>query len=353
MLTGNPQQRYLNAGNCPDSTNSPFFANISAQPAPPMPIVSPSSFRPNLFIRNRHFQTLFANSVQSGPKVTYRRQRIDTPDGDFLDLDWSETSSDSLLILGHGLIGSSTKWYMKMFSAAANRSGLDALAMNFRSCSGEPNRKKTFYHCAATWDVNTVVECALSAGRYRRIFLLGFSFGGGLFANYIEKCGMHLPSELCKAAGISVPLDLRESALLVHRISNYPYERRFLKKLQQKLLDKEFRMPGTFDLAKLDRIRSLVEFDNIYTAPIHGFSGSDELYEKTSPKDAVAGIRIPFLLINAKNDPILGPESYPEIAAVRNRNLFLEIPGSGGHLGFISMRKGWLENRVMNWFLSE
>lgn len=282
-------------------------------------------------------------------EIEYRRERIETPDDDFLDLDWSEVESDRLLILAHGLTGGSGQWYMQKFVGVANKEGVDALAINYRSCSGETNRQKIFYHGGATYDVVTIVQHVVAKKKYKEIFLLGFSLGGNLFCKYLAENAKNLPPEIKKAAVISAPFNIGESAKLLERIENYFYMRRFLNSFKQKLRDKAAIMPGVFNLEGLDKVRTVVEFDDKYTAPVHGFSGADELYAKTSSRNLIKDIEIPLLIINAKNDPVLGPQCYPIEEAESKANIFLEMPESGGHLGFVSYARKWLETRIAEW----
>jgi predicted alpha/beta-fold hydrolase len=177
-----------------------------------MPVILTSTYRAPCMLRNGHLQTVYPYLARRLAPVIYRRERIDTPDGDFLDLDWSKSGDNKLAILSHGLEGSSHRHYMIGMAKMLNRNGWDALAWNYRSCSGEINRRLRWYHNGAIDDLNCVVRHAVKTGNYRSIALIGFSLGGNLTLVYLGSMGMNLDARIGKAVVFSAPCDLKASA---------------------------------------------------------------------------------------------------------------------------------------------
>lgn len=289
------------------------------------------------------------------PDVHYARERITTPDDDVLDLDWSRAGARRVAILSHGLEGSSERGYMRGMAHALNRAGWDALAWNFRGCAGEPNRTLRFYHSGATDDLHTVIQHVISTGRYDSIALIGFSLGGNITLKYLGERGTDLDPAIAGGIAFSVPCDLRSSAMRLAHPANSIYMRRFLATLRQKVREKMKLMPGSLHDAGLDDISTFQEFDDAYTAPLHGFRDAEDYWHQCSSRRYLEGIRLPALLVNAKDDPFLAPECFPVKEARSSPYLFLEIPSSGGHVGFLgrdATNRYWMEARAVA-FLSE
>jgi hypothetical protein len=210
----------------------------------------------------------------------------------------------------------------------------DACAINLRSCSGETNRLFRSYHSGATEDLEEVVRFILRKGNYRHIVLKGFSLGGNLILRYLGEKGNTLPKEIRAAIGISVPCSLHSSLKELLKPHNLPYAHRFKKDLIKKLRAKQMLFPAYISDADIKRIKTLKDFDDIYTSRAHGFRNALDYYEKCSCLPVLKDIKVPTLLINARNDSFLGPECYPVREAGENVFLFLEIPKYGGHVGF-------------------
>ena len=315
-----------------------------------MPLVEQSSYHPPLFLWNRHLQTIYPSLFRKVENVRYRRERIDTPDGDFLDLDWSVIGANKLAIISHGLEGNTSRAYMLGMVKAVNEAGWDALARNFRGCSGEPNRLVRFYHSGDTADVETVIEHVLKTASYSEIALIGFRMGGNVTLKYLGERGDSIHSVIRKAVAISVPCDLAASARELARPINKIYMKRFLRMLHQKVKQKAERFPGKISVEGFSNIKTFQEFDDRYTAPLHGFKDARDYWEKASSKPYLPEITIPTLLINAGNDPFLAPQCFPIEEARRNPRFFLEIPSSGGHVGFIVFNSEgtyWSEQRTV------
>ena len=322
-----------------------------------MPILPIPSYRPTWPFINAHVHTVFPSLFRQLPGLSPRRERIETPDGDFLDLDWHTCVSgdaDTLVVISHGLEGHARKKYPMGMARQMNRIGFDALCLNFRGCSGEPNRLPRLYHSGVTDDLHTVVMHGIDQG-YCRIFLVGFSMGGNQTLKYLGEAPDLVPSEVQGAAVFSVPCDLTGSAGVMDRPANRLYMQYFMKGLRQKMRIKAAMFPDLFDIKGLDEIKTFEVFDNRYTAPVHGFRDAADYYFQSSCKQFLRTIRVPSLLVQAGDDPFLSPSCYPQAEAEANPNLFLEIPGFGGHVGFYLPGKDnvyWQELRAGEFFKS-
>ncbi len=266
--------------------------------------------------------------------LQYERERLELDDGDFLDLDWSRAGGRNVVVIAHGLEGSSGGAYIKGMVRAVNRRGWDAMALNFRGCSGEPNRLARFYHSGATEDL---WQATAHVGRqgYERVALVGFSLGGNVTLKLLGELGERAPDWLVGVVGISVPCDLKSSAEAMARPGNRIYMRRFLVDLRAKLRAKQARFPKEMDDSGYDRVRTFRHFDDRYTAPLHGFRGAEDYWAHCSSRFFLETIRRPALLLNAADDPFLAPECFPREVAGRHEWLHLETPGHGGHVGFV------------------
>jgi predicted alpha/beta-fold hydrolase len=292
-----------------------------------------------------HLETIFPALFRS-VTIHYERERIATPDDDFLELDWVRTGSAKLVIISHGLEGNSSRAYVKGMARAFSTNGFDVLSWNFRGCGGQMNRQIRFYHSGATEDLGCVVSHALVNG-YQEIFLIGFSLGGNLTLKYLGE--KPVPSEVRKAVVFSTPLDLYTSCLKISLPANFIYSNRFVKSLKQKILSKAATMPG-LDVEGIESIRSLIAFDDRYTAPLHGFANALEYYNRCSAINFLQSITIPTLIVNAQNDPFLSEACYPVEQLKNHPNVKFEDPVHGGHVGFAQFNKSglyWSEERAV------
>ncbi len=303
-----------------------------------MPLVADSAYQPPFYLFNGHLQTIVPSLWRTVPEVNYQRERVETEDGDFLDLDWSVLPegppTDTLGIVSHGLEGDAGRPYVRGMVRALNRAGIDALAWNYRSCSGEMNRLLRSYHLGDTDDLDFVVRYALGTGRYKRVFLTGFSAGGNVTLKYLGENPARVPRQVQRAAVFSVPTDLRASSYHIARLENRIYLNRFMKTLREKMRQKAALLPGQVDLTDLEELHGFPEFDDRFTAPMHGFASAEEYYAHASSGRYLSGIRVPTLLVNAQNDPFLPPSCFPRELAAASPHLFLETPADGGHVGF-------------------
>jgi uncharacterized protein len=300
-----------------------------------MPIVSPSTYCPPPGMASGHLQTILPSLLRRVNGVTYQRERITTPDGDFIDLDWARCGSRRLVVLCHGLEGSSQAAYIRGMARAFNRAGWDAVAYNYRGCSGEANRLLRAYHSGATDDLATVHRHLAGRHACRRMGWIGFSLGGNLVLKYLGENSRTLDHKQHWAAAVSVPCDLAASARRLDQPVNRIYTWRFLRTLKAKALEKARRYPGTIDLPKLAAARTLKAFDDLFTAPVHGFRDAEDYWRSCSALNFLDRIQVPTLVINALNDPFLDGPCFPYAATRRNPMLFLETPRSGGHVGFM------------------
>jgi len=232
-------------------------------------------------------------------------------------------------------------------ATALHAAGWDALAWNFRGCGKEMNRLPRFYHSGETGDLGAVIRFA--ARKYSRIALVGFSLGGNLTLKYLGEASAH--ASVIGAVAISAPIDLAASArALDHRWSNRIYRQRLIKSLVAKIETKALRFPDQLDASWSRTIRTFQEFDDRYTAPIHGFRDAADYWKKSSARQYLDRITIPTLVLNAYNDPFLTPGCFPFAEAEQNSCLFFEAPRSGGHVGFVDLTRGsepWSERRVV------
>jgi uncharacterized protein len=307
-------------------------------------------YRPPLPLFNSHLETIYPALFRRVETPAFRRERITTPDDDFLDLDWLTAGSDKLVIISHGLEGNSQRAYVKGMAKVFFENGYDALAWNYRGCGEEMNRKLRFYHSGATDDLDVVVRHA--AGRYRSIYLVGFSLGGNLTLKYLGENGDSLLPAVKGAAVFSVPINLRTSCEKISERGNYIYALRFLRSLKTKIISKSKLMEG-LDVAGIDRIGTLKQFDDRYTAPLHGFKDAITYYEACSSLHFLKNIRVPALVVNALNDPFLSPDCYP--SNVGNPNLHFEFCDRGGHVGFALFNQNglyWSELRALQFVQS-
>ncbi|MGI9550284.1 MAG: YheT family hydrolase, partial [Aurantibacter sp.] len=302
--------------------------------------------------KNGHFSTIYAGLLRKIGDFHQKRERIDLPDHDFLDLDWSfaHTASNKVVVLLHGLEGHGQRPYIMGSAKACNSSGFDACAVNFRGCSGETNRLFRSYHSGATEDLDAVVKHILKNKKYNEIYIKGISLGGNMALKYLGE-SRNLPDQLKGVVGISVPCDLYSSLRELLKPKNYPYSRRFKKHLLDKLKLKLPLFPDKISKKDIRNIKTLKDFDDIYTSRAHGFKNALDYYEKCSCLQFLPNITIPSLIINTKNDSFFGPECYPYKEAEQNPNLYLEVPSYGGHVGFHA-RNGitYSEKRAINFF---
>jgi hypothetical protein len=320
-----------------------------------MPVITESTYSPPILCSNPHFQTIVPSLLRRVAGVNYERERIDTPDGDFLDLDWSRVGSNRLAVVLHGMEGDSKRHYVLGMVKALNRGGWDAVALNFRGCSGECNRKPRFYHSGDTEDLHTAVLHVAAGNEYSKLALIGFSLGGNVILKYLGERDGALHPLIKKAVTFSVPCDLTACEVKITQSGAGLYLKRFLRLLHNKIKMKMQVMPGSVDDNGYNQISTLREFDNRYTAPLHGFKDALDYYEKSSCGPFLLNISVPTLLVNSADDPFLAESAYPVREARENPYFFLEVTDFGGHVGFFAVNRlgeYWSESRALE-FLND
>lgn len=296
-----------------------------------------SEYRPPFVFRNGHISTIYAAVFRKIPNPGQKRERLELKDGDFLDLDWTFANkpADKVLILLHGLEGNAQRPYMLGSSRAFSEVGYDVCAINMRGCSGEPNRLYRSYHSGATEDLVEVLDHLCTTYSYPKMFLKGFSLGANLILKFLgDNLGTQYPIK--GAVAISAPCDLHDCLLQLSSPNNRLYANRFLVSLRQKLQLKQTQFPELLSDTLIQKVKTLKDFDDLYTSKAHGFTDALDYYKNCSSLPVLGNISIPTLLLNAQDDSFLGEKCYPEDAAKLNPNLYFEIPSFGGHVGFYS-----------------
>ena len=301
-------------------------------------------YRPPRPLRNGHVQSVLPTLFRR-VRVAYRRERLDLPDGDFLDLDWAgPADSPRVAVVAHGLEGSADRAYVRGMARALARRGWAVCAWNLRGCSGEPNRLARTYHSGVSDDLDAVVLRVLDRpapgatrgrGGAEAVGLVGFSLGGNVTLKWLGERGDGADPRVVGAVGVSVPVDLGSSAVTMEHWSRRVYMARFLRSLRGKVEEKAARFPGVPDPAAIRGVRTFREFDGHVTAPLHGFDSADDYWARSSAKPLLGHVRTPTLLVQALDDPFLSPACYPYEAAARNPALTLLTPAWGGHVGFV------------------
>ncbi|HEY7657740.1 MAG TPA: alpha/beta fold hydrolase [Burkholderiales bacterium] len=317
-------------------------------------------YRAPLWLPGGHAQTIYASLAAPRPRVEYRRERWDTPDGDFIDLDWVEQDSglriqDSgqspLVVLFHGLEGSSRSHYALALMAEVARRAWRGAVVHFRGCSGELNRLPRAYHSGDSAEVDWVLRRLRPQNP--RLFAVGVSLGGNALLKWLGETGAAARDVIDQAAAISAPFDLTAAGNTLDRGFNLLYVRHFLVTMKRKSLAKLARFPGLFDAARVRAARTLREFDDLVTAPLHGFRNTDDYWMRASSKPWLRAIDVPALMVNARNDPFLPSSALPPAHDVAP-SVRLEQPAEGGHAGFVSGRfpgnLDWLPARVLEFF---
>jgi len=328
-----------------------------------------TSYRAPFWLPGGHAQTIYAALALPRAPVSYRRERWDTPDGDFIDLDWTVETPDAsrqtpvparaadapLVVLFHGLEGSSRSHYSAALMAALRSRGMRGVAVHFRGCSGEPNRLPRAYHSGDSREIEWILRRLRGQNADAPIFAVGVSLGGNALLKWLAETGADAGTVVDRTAAVSAPVDLIAAGNALDQGFNLVYARNFLATLRPKALAKLAVHPGLFDAARVRAASTLREFDDLVTAPLHGFRDTDDYWTRASSKPGLRKIRVPTLVLNARNDPFLPARALPGASEV-SAQVTLEQPEHGGHVGFVSGpfpgNLDWLPQRVLD-FLSE
>lgn len=316
-----------------------------------MPILRESDYKPPLLLKNSHLQSIYHKFFRSSITLDYLRERVTLSDGDFVDVDWLKSGNNKLVLLLHGLEGSSDSHYIKGMAKLLKKNNYDVLAMNFRGCSGEPNLKFRAYHSGDWQDVDEVIKHVVKTNNYQAISLVGFSLGGNVVLRYAGLKGSVLPPIIEKVVGISVPCDLKSSAYHLSKKANRIYLRRFIKSMAIKLKHKISLYPTKLKPININTLTDFKLFDDYYTAPAHGFVDAHSYWDSCSSSHVISKITIPTYILTAKDDQFLTPSCFPIEASKNNKNVMLEMPNYGGHVGFVTFNREneyWHEHKVLS-----
>lgn len=314
--------------------------------------MSRAAFRPHPLLRGAHAQTTYPFCIHSRRSPPWEHERLELPDGDFLDLCHLGTGSGPVVCLFHGLEGCVSSHYIPGLARALVARGLRVTFMHFRGCSGEPNRRARAYHSGETGDIATLVSTLRERHRETPLLAAGFSLGGNALLKYLGESGTG--AGLDRAVAVSPPFRLAVAASRIDRGYSRIYQWFLLRRMKAStraragLLDD---LP--VDLARMERARSFREFDDAVTAPLHGFRDADDYYGRSSAALWLAGIERPTLVLHARDDPFLGPEGVPTGDGA-GPGVRLEISARGGHVGFmecgrLGVPRRWLERRIPQW----
>lgn len=319
-------------------------------------------FRSPPWLRGRHWQTIYAAQLAPRARVNYRRERWQTPDGDFIDIDFSDPAGNNapgtphtipLLVLFHGLEGCSRSHYALALMAAAGRRGWRGAVVHFRGCSGELNRAPRAYHSGDSDEIDWVLQRMASRYPGAHRYAAGVSLGGNALLKWAGLHGHQATRHVRRIATLCAPHDLQAGALALSAGFSRLYTWNFMRTLKVKSRAKLAQFPGLFDRDNMERARTFYEFDNAVTAPMHGFAGSEDYWTQSSCRQYMAGIHVPALVVNALNDPFVPPASLARPDQVSG-SVTLAYPKEGGHVGFVSGRPPgslhWISENLLDWF---
>lgn len=310
------------------------------------------TFVPAWWVPGPHAQTLWGKFFRRLTRLPLRHERWDTPDGDFVDLYRLEVpGATTRLVLLHGLEGGPRSHYVHGILDHARRRGWHADLLVFRSCGPEPNRARRFYHSGETGDLAFVVDRLVAERRQEALVLAGVSLGGNVLLKFLGERGDDVPAAVRAAAAVSVPYDLGRGSRHIGRGFARVYERHFLRTLRRKALAKLAHYPDLYDPQRLAAVRTMLDFDDVVTAPVHGFASADDYYDRSSALRFLHGIRRPTLLLSAEDDPFLPAAVLDEVRRVAAGNACLDVEFSphGGHVGFVAGRVPWRPRYHAEW----
>jgi predicted alpha/beta-fold hydrolase len=318
-----------------------------------MPVI-PSEFRPAWWLPGAHLQTLWPTFFRVRPPLDLEPERLELPDGDFLDLAWSGPREGPMVLVLHGLEGTLKSHYAAGILDALNRHGYRACFMHFRSCSGQPNRLPRSYHSGDTGDLRHVVTHLVELCGQPLQAVIGFSLGGNVLLKWLGECGTGAPVRF--AVAVSVPFMLDDAARRLNRGLSRIYQRHLVRLLHAKFRQKFAVLPCPLDV-QLGRLESFHAFDDRVTAPLHGFAGVEDYYARSSSRQFLAAIRTPTLILHAADDPFMFPETVPH-AGELSAQVTLELAEHGGHAGFVQgpwpwRADYWLDRRILSWLESQ
>jgi predicted alpha/beta-fold hydrolase len=321
----------------------------------PGPCAPPPPYRAPRWLPGGHLQTLYAYLFARTPTVTYRRERWILPDGDFIDLDWLDGDETApLVVLFHGLEGNSRGHYALTLMHVLRQHGWRGVVPHFRGCSGEPNRLPRGYHSGDSAEIDLILRRCRAESPRAPLFAAGVSLGGNALLKWLGENGPECAAIVDAAAAISAPLDLAAAGRALDQgFNRHAYVRHFLRTLRHKALEKIASHHMPVSAAAIRAVSTLHEFDELFTAPLHGFRDADDYWTRASSKPWLNSILVPTLVINARNDPFLPAAALPQAQEV-SAQVTLDFPAQGGHVGFVSGpfpgSLSWLPQRVLAFF---
>jgi predicted alpha/beta-fold hydrolase len=316
-----------------------------------------TAYRAPWWLPGGHLQTIYARTLARSYSVPYRRERWETPDGDFIDLDWLDAppaEGANLLVLFHGLEGCSASHYALSLMATARQIGWGGVVPHFRGCSGEMNRLARSYHSGDSREIDWILRRLKGAMPRARIYVVGVSLGGNMLLKWLGEEGAAAAAIIERAVTVSAPLDLVAAAgELDFGIKRLLYTRYFLRFMQPRVTAKIAAHDLQIDARALRASSTFRQFDDLFTAPVHGFKDAVDYWRRSSSKPWLKEIKVPTLLINALNDPFFPETALPRADEVSGL-VTLDFPHEGGHVGFITGRfpgsLDWLPNRILAFF---
>ncbi len=312
-------------------------------------MIDPPPFRPAWWLPGPHAQTLWPVLFRRRPRLALRRERLELADGDFLDLDWSPGERGPIVLVLHGLEGSSDSHYARGLLATVVRHGWRGVVMHFRGCSGQPNRRARRYCAADTVDIADVVDALRRREPDAPLVAVGYSLGGNVLLKWLGSAGADVP--LCAAVAVSIPFLLDDTAQRLQQGFSRLYQLHLLRALKRGYRNKfRQRTDGPVPLQELATIRDFYGFDDRITAPLHGYAGVHDYYARASCRPDLRQIRIPTLILHALDDPFMRPETAPTVSEL-SPSVRLELSSGGGHVGFVAgpwpwRADYWLERRI-------
>ena len=310
-------------------------------------------YRPPWWYRGRHLQTLWGPLLRRGRSPALRRERVETPDGDFLDLDWlaGRDRGAPLVVILHGLEGSSRSHYVSGLLRELAQVGWRGLVVNFRSCGGEVNRTRRMYHSGETEDLDFVLRRLTAREPKLRLGLVGVSLGGNVALKWLAERGDLAPAQVVGAVAISTPFNLVACAAALDRgLNRALYTVNFLSTMKIKLDKKAVLYEGVIDLPAARKAKTFAQYDRLVTAPLGGFASEHDYWARSSSGPLLTQIRRPTLLINALNDPFIPSSSLPRALIAKSRWIQAAFVAEGGHAGFLQGASGarsWAEARAV------
>jgi predicted alpha/beta-fold hydrolase len=319
----------------------------------PTGIAVPPPYRAPRWLPGGHAQTIYASRLRGRP-LPLRRERVETADGDFWDFDWLDApdAAAPLVVLFHGLEGGAGSHYARALVRALAARRYGGVVPHFRGCGGEPNRLPRAYHSGDYEEIDGLLRViAARAGGARPLFAVGVSLGGSALLNWLGRMEHRARDILQGAAAVSAPLDLTAAGIAIGQGFNRVYTRHFLATLKPKSLAMAARFPGRLDPTRIRAARSMWDFDEVVTAPLHGFAGADDYWRRASSRSWLRAVRLPTLVLNARHDPFIPADSLPAQRDVSD-SVLLEQPAHGGHAGFpvgpFPGHVAWLPQRLLH-----